>query len=84
MEIISQNGKLTIVAAGEDGKGELRNIVVGFGCRLGPADGALLVRVADGELVAVLGEGLQTLGLDLWQSSLVMPPSLWVLFVLLY
>ena len=58
----------TVIAAGEDGELELGDIVVRSRCRLRPADGALVGRAADSELVVVLGQGLQALSLDLEAS----------------
>lgn len=57
--------QLTEVAAREDGKAQLGDIVVLLRRRLGAADGRLVAGAAHGELVPVLGEGLEALGLDL-------------------
>jgi hypothetical protein len=61
----------TEVAARVDGKSDLGSVIVNSRGRLGTAKDTGLVGAADVELVVVLGEGGQVVGLDLEMSVLV-------------
>lgn len=62
-------GRLTEVAARENGKAQARDIVVLCRSRLGAANGALIVGATDGELVVVLGKRLKAGGFNLFKAG---------------
>lgn len=60
--------ELTEIGARVHGKVNLLNVIIGVGGRLGAAQGALDIRVANIELIEVLCEWLKLLGLDLYHT----------------
>lgn len=54
-----------VVGAREDSEADIGGVVVGQRCRLGTADGRLVVGATDCELVPVSGERVESGGFDL-------------------